>query len=477
MDERAGKRAVVHGKGTGLVLKDRVNSGERNARFCNRIGCSGRLNSMNGITNGKAKSSSIGSSSGVYPAVRKSSTRKRVSSQLETSSVLDVPQVLRRTPQPESGDAESREVRRSSVASNARPSRNVIQRSPIASLGLVTSTNTSRHGLRNLRCNSISGVGSSGGSSSNLNVRRREDAVKKRNSDGEGSSSCRGKKSSESTLKGRNNSSSHNVYVSADSRQAGTRRDSGVASSVRTRGSNSTYGRGRSPNQANGNMLTLNECHAIMPEEPQSDMPINVNEPVPEEIASTHTSSYSQLDNISESLLSIMPSGPSEVDSNHTSGNWDSFRQYNMDNLAEVLLALERIEQDEELTYEQLLVLETSLLLDGLNFYDQHREMRLDIDNMSYEELLDLEEKIGNVSTVLSEEALSKCLTKSIYEDDSLSCYGEKDDTKCSICQEEYVNGDEVGKLRCEHRYHAACVLHWLQVKNWCPICKGSPQN
>lgn len=34
---------------------------------------------------------------------------------------------------------------------------------------------------------------------------------------------------------------------------------------------------------------------------------------------------------------------------------------------------------------QQLLALETTLFLDGLNFYDQHSGMRLDIDNMSYE--------------------------------------------------------------------------------------------
>ncbi|CAL5370662.1 unnamed protein product [Camellia sinensis] len=45
----------------------------------------------------------------------------------------------------------------------------------------------------------------------------------------------------------------------------------------------------------------------------------------------------------------------------------------------------------------QLLALETNLFLGGLGFYDQHRDMRLDIDNMSYEELLALEEKMGTV--------------------------------------------------------------------------------
>lgn len=34
---------------------------------------------------------------------------------------------------------------------------------------------------------------------------------------------------------------------------------------------------------------------------------------------------------------------------------------------------------------QQLQALETSLFLSGFNIYDQHRDMRLDIDNMSYE--------------------------------------------------------------------------------------------
>lgn len=40
------------------------------------------------------------------------------------------------------------------------------------------------------------------------------------------------------------------------------------------------------------------------------------------------------------------------------------------------------------------------------NFIDQHRDMRLDIDDMSYEELLALEERIGDVCTGLSEETI-----------------------------------------------------------------------
>ncbi|CAN6992283.1 unnamed protein product [Brassica oleracea var. botrytis] len=48
-----------------------------------------------------------------------------------------------------------------------------------------------------------------------------------------------------------------------------------------------------------------------------------------------------------------------------------------------------------------------------IRFYD----MRLDIDNMSYEELLALGDKMGTVSTALSEEALLRSLQKSIYQE------------------------------------------------------------
>ncbi|XP_022730917.1 probable E3 ubiquitin-protein ligase HIP1 isoform X3 [Durio zibethinus] len=468
MDGYTGKRAVdelvIRSKGSGLILKDHGNNRERNAQFCNRIGCSGRLNSTKGIPNGcseKAKSSKpsyrpsssgkeiIGSSSRVYTAVsnnRKSSKnlQKKPSFQLETDScetisVHDEPEVselvsppgkIQRGLQPESEDADSREVTvmevgSSSVASNTRQRRNFIQRS------------------------------------------------------GSGNQDTRASPSV--TLASRSASQATYANTSRQTRNWPPNRDSGVASSVRTRRSNSSYGRGRLSNQANGNSLTLNECPEVIPQVPQSDIPIDLNGPVSTETASMLSSSYGRPGSISESLLSIMPSSPSEVGINRSAVNRGSFRRYNMDGIAEVLLALERIEQDEELTYEQLLVLETSLFLNGLNFYDQHRDMRLDIDDMSYEELLALEERMGTVSTALSEEAMSKCLKKSIYEatsseDANVSCDGEKDDVKCSICQEEYVTGDELGRLQCEHRYHVACAQQWLRVKNWCPICKASAE-
>ncbi|GJT67006.1 putative reverse transcriptase domain-containing protein [Tanacetum coccineum] len=50
-----------------------------------------------------------------------------------------------------------------------------------------------------------------------------------------------------------------------------------------------------------------------------------------------------------------------------------------VDAIANVLLALKRIDQDERLTF-QIMLLEGNSFLGGLNLYDQHRDMRLDID-------------------------------------------------------------------------------------------------
>ncbi|OAY69469.1 putative E3 ubiquitin-protein ligase HIP1 [Ananas comosus] len=93
------------------------------------------------------------------------------------------------------------------------------------------------------------------------------------------------------------------------------------------------------------------------------------------------------------------------------------------------------------------------------------------------QELLALEEQMGSVSTALPEDELVKCLKRSIYTSASLVSGINRHiahDIKCSICQEEYVAGDEVGKLGCEHVYHVACIHQWLRLKNWCPICKAS---
>ncbi|KAF3781197.1 putative E3 ubiquitin-protein ligase [Nymphaea thermarum] len=85
-------------------------------------------------------------------------------------------------------------------------------------------------------------------------------------------------------------------------------------------------------------------------------------------------------------------------------------------------------------------------------------------------ELLALEERIGNVSTGLSEETIIKCLKKRKY--DSAANNEATEVEPCCICQEEYVDEEDLGILECGHDFHTGCIMQWLVRKNLCPICK-----
>ncbi len=43
----------------------------------------------------------------------------------------------------------------------------------------------------------------------------------------------------------------------------------------------------------------------------------------------------------------------------------------------------------------------------------------------------------------------------------------------CSVCMEEYVQGEVTRRLPCTHVFHKACIDKWLlQCNASCPICK-----
>ncbi|KAK8483310.1 hypothetical protein V6N13_096999 [Hibiscus sabdariffa] len=120
---------------------------------------------------------------------------------------------------------------------------------------------------------------------------------------------------------------------------------------------------------------------------------------------------------------------------------------------------------------EGFMIGDRSAFYGSRNMFDQHRDMRLDIDNLTYEELLALGERIGSVNTGLSEDSISKCLAEAICH----SSDQYQDGSSCVICLEDYEDMDEVGALKtCGHKYHAPCIKKWLLMKNTCPICKAS---
>ncbi|XP_071725912.1 uncharacterized protein [Rutidosis leptorrhynchoides] len=105
---------------------------------------------------------------------------------------------------------------------------------------------------------------------------------------------------------------------------------------------------------------------------------------------------------------------------------------------------------------------------------DNHRDMRLDIDHMSYEELLALGEQIGNAGSGLADDFIvchlktrtfSSCQPEGVlYADQGLNI--------CTICQMDYSDQEKIGMLDCSHEYHVDCIHKWLVEKNNCPVCK-----
>ncbi|KAJ7944437.1 E3 ubiquitin-protein ligase MBR2-like [Quillaja saponaria] len=136
--------------------------------------------------------------------------------------------------------------------------------------------------------------------------------------------------------------------------------------------------------------------------------------------------------------------------------------------VAEVQNSLVFLPRGGSLCFEDLMI--QSMLANFPEENDLHDDMRLDVDNMSYEELLSLEEQIGNVCIGVSEKSVMTLLRRQKYE--SITVETQAIDEPCCICQEEYVDGEDLGNLDCGHNFHFSCIKQWLVLKNTCPICK-----
>ncbi|KAK7353191.1 hypothetical protein VNO80_18631 [Phaseolus coccineus] len=108
------------------------------------------------------------------------------------------------------------------------------------------------------------------------------------------------------------------------------------------------------------------------------------------------------------------------------------------------------------------------------NDNDEEEEMEveedeIDPDELSYEELMELGEFIGEETRGLSANEISLYLNPYTYH-----CAERKIGIdRCVICQVEYEDGEALVALQCEHAYHADCISKWLQIKKVCPICSN----
>mmetsp|Transcript_7969 Transcript_7969/g.24014 ORF Transcript_7969/g.24014 Transcript_7969/m.24014 type:complete len:363 (+) Transcript_7969:77-1165(+) len=103
------------------------------------------------------------------------------------------------------------------------------------------------------------------------------------------------------------------------------------------------------------------------------------------------------------------------------------------------------------------------------NSMPQHVRLLEYFDDLTYEEMLALEEHMGKVTKGISKEDLAKIPIERIE-----STHGKKTDEErtCTICLESFERGAMARKLMCNHFFHVDCVDSWLHENKMCPVCK-----
>jgi len=101
----------------------------------------------------------------------------------------------------------------------------------------------------------------------------------------------------------------------------------------------------------------------------------------------------------------------------------------------------------------------------------QYRQNVTSVDtiNMSYEELLSLEERNGKVTLGLDASLLPLL---PCYPFEEVEHIIEVEDRLCMICQMDFERGESLRHLFCNHFYHEACIDKWFKSHCTCPACK-----
>ncbi|TKY56122.1 E3 ubiquitin ligase BIG BROTHER-related [Spatholobus suberectus] len=94
-------------------------------------------------------------------------------------------------------------------------------------------------------------------------------------------------------------------------------------------------------------------------------------------------------------------------------------------------------------------------------------EDEIDVDELTYEELIELGDFIGQEKRGLSANEICSCLHSHTFH----FAENKSGIDRCVICQVEYEEGEALVAIQCEHPYHTDCISKWLQIKKVCPIC------
>ncbi|XP_075714046.1 E3 ubiquitin-protein ligase Arkadia isoform X2 [Rhinoderma darwinii] len=97
----------------------------------------------------------------------------------------------------------------------------------------------------------------------------------------------------------------------------------------------------------------------------------------------------------------------------------------------------------------------------------------------NFEELIHLEERLGNVNRGASQGTIERCTYPHKYKkrklhdkQDGEEATEEDTEEKCTICLSILEEGEDVRRLPCMHLFHQVCVDQWLITNKKCPICR-----
>jgi len=103
-------------------------------------------------------------------------------------------------------------------------------------------------------------------------------------------------------------------------------------------------------------------------------------------------------------------------------------------------------------------------------------EAEMDTDSMTYDQLLDLGERIGDVKQERWR-IIGKSIVASLKVVQFCSETTERNAVSgqmCLVCRFDFENGDKVKILPCKHAFHVECIDPWLQTHDTCVTCKSS---
>jgi len=118
-------------------------------------------------------------------------------------------------------------------------------------------------------------------------------------------------------------------------------------------------------------------------------------------------------------------------------------------------------------TGNQVSLLQAINLLGQAELLPEEGQGGEDDDPQSYSALLRLNEILPPVS-----KAANATQIDALLKDEKLY-RAEMRDTQCSVCLENFVEGEKVIELPvCRHVYHVGCLQPWLQSDKICPYCR-----